>query len=181
MTALTLFVASFVVVFALGFQQLNVTANYVGVAFVTSLAISGAMLVQFKYLPGPTTAVEIWCYLVGSGLGIVAAMRAHPAIVDWCKRRSIPITVTYGSPTTGTERADLESDIALDAAVDAIESFCAPFTMGMLQWFDTDNPTSAPSTGPLIRRDVDRATRYLELREHIVRHPTVHSLVRFKV
>lgn len=81
MTALYLFAATFALVFALGVQQLNVTADWYAGAFVTSLAISSANLVLFKVLPGPTGAVDIAGYSLGGAFGIVAAMRAHPYIV----------------------------------------------------------------------------------------------------
>lgn len=83
MTALLLFGATFVVVFALGIQQLNVTADYLVAAFVTSMFISSANLVLFKLLPGPTTALDFTAYTLGGSCGIVASMRVHP----WLARR----------------------------------------------------------------------------------------------
>lgn len=81
MTALALFAATFVLVFALGVQQLNVTADWYAGAFFTSLVISTANLMLFKVLPGPTSAWDVIGYSLGGAFGIVAAMRAHPIIV----------------------------------------------------------------------------------------------------
>lgn len=87
MATVALFIASFVVVFALGFQQLNVSGRHYLLAFLTSLVIGSATLVQFKYLPGPTSPLEIGAYLAGSALGIVTSMWAHPALVRAIQRR----------------------------------------------------------------------------------------------
>ncbi len=78
MTAIALFAATFAVVFALGIQQLNVTADLYVAAFITSALISSANLVLFKLLPGPTTALDFLGYTMGGCFGIVASMRAHP-------------------------------------------------------------------------------------------------------
>lgn len=86
LTALYLFAATFVVVFLLGIQQLNVTADHHLAAFVTAIAISAANLVLFKLLPGPTAAAELAGYLLGGPCGIVASMRVYPRVVRWMGR-----------------------------------------------------------------------------------------------
>jgi hypothetical protein len=86
MTALLLFGASFLVVFALGFQQLNVTAGYVRLAIATSVLINAGTLLQFKVLPGPTSVLEVVAYFAGSAAGIVASMKAHPIAVRKLQR-----------------------------------------------------------------------------------------------
>ena len=94
MTALLLFLACFVLVFALGVQQLNVSANLHAAAAATSLVISTTQWVLIKWVSTPTTALEFAAYTLGSAAGIVAAMRAHPAMVRaWGRRR-------YGRPTS---------------------------------------------------------------------------------
>lgn len=189
MSALALFAASFVVVFALGFQQLNVTAGLYSLAFGTSILIGFSQLVLFKYLPGPTSAVDVTGYLLGNALGIVAAMKAHPALMSWRDRRDDVVRqavedlhagVQLEQDERGAERRQLETDIALAAARCEVESFCQPFSMGMAMWFDTNNPTSGPGTEATVQASVDRAVRYLDLRDQVVRHPTVHALVRFR-
>lgn len=81
MTALALFAASFAVVFLLCLQQLNIAHRHMLAAFATSMLISTASLVQFKLLPGPTGALEVTAYVIGSALGVVASMAAHPYLV----------------------------------------------------------------------------------------------------
>lgn len=80
-TALMLFAATFMVVFTLGLQQLNVDQGRAAAAFVTSIAIGASNLVLFKVLPGPTSALDVGAYLAGGAFGIVASMRAHPWLV----------------------------------------------------------------------------------------------------
>lgn len=87
MTALTLFTATFALVFALGLQSLNVNGGHRAAAFVTSFLIGTANLGLFKILPGPTGALEIAAYLLGGPFGIIAAMAAHPWIVRAYRRR----------------------------------------------------------------------------------------------
>jgi hypothetical protein len=82
MTAFLLFAANFALVFTLGLQQLNVNADRRGLAFMTSLLISGANLVLFKVLPGPIDLNEIAGYALGGAIGIVASMWAHPRLID---------------------------------------------------------------------------------------------------
>lgn len=77
MSALILFVAAFCIVFALGFQSLNVNRGHYLAAAVTSLAIGTANLVLLKLLPAQTTWLEIAAYLGGGPLGIAASMWAH--------------------------------------------------------------------------------------------------------
>lgn len=81
MTAMVLLLSTFVVVFALGLQSLNVNRGHLVLAAVTSLFIGTSNLVLFKVLPGPTDAWQIAAYLAGGPLGIVASMLAHPHLV----------------------------------------------------------------------------------------------------
>lgn len=83
MTALYLFAATFVLVFMLGVQQLNVTADQYAAAFISSAIISSANLVLFKLLPGPTSAADFAGYTLGGCFGIVASMRSHA----WAMRK----------------------------------------------------------------------------------------------
>lgn len=87
MNALVLFVATFVAVFALGLQSLNVNGRHFVAAGLTSLLIGGANLVLFKSLPGPTGPAELVGYLLGGPAGIICAMVAHPLLVGVAKRR----------------------------------------------------------------------------------------------
>lgn len=76
MTSTALFLSTFVLVFALGLQSLNVNGGHYVAAFVTSFAIGCANLVLFKLAPDASGA-EIAAYLSGGPFGIVCAMRAH--------------------------------------------------------------------------------------------------------
>lgn len=85
MTELALFASTFVTVFALGVQSLNVNNGHYAAAFCTSLAIGTGNLVLLKIVPGDTTPLQIVAYLAGGPFGIVAAMWAHPRLVRWMR------------------------------------------------------------------------------------------------
>lgn len=75
MTAIYLFFAAFITVFALGFQQQNVTGRHYVAAVLTSVVIGA-------------TAIDIAATLAGGPAGIVAAMYAHPRIARrWRARK----------------------------------------------------------------------------------------------
>lgn len=76
MTALIVFVSTFVSVFALGFQSQNVNQGHYWSAFLTSFAIGGGTLVLYKQLPSGGVW-EITGYLIGGATGITASMWAH--------------------------------------------------------------------------------------------------------
>jgi hypothetical protein len=80
-TAFLLFAATFAAVFALGIQQLNVNAGHKGLAFATSLFITGSQLVLFKVLPGPTEALQLCAHFLGAACGVVSSMWAHPYLL----------------------------------------------------------------------------------------------------
>jgi hypothetical protein len=86
MTELYLFASTFILVFALGFQSLNVNGGHFVSAFFTSFAIAGSNLVLFKMLPS-ANLTEVIAYLSGGPLGIVASMAAHRYFVAWGKAR----------------------------------------------------------------------------------------------
>jgi len=75
MTALMLFVSSFSLVFALGYQSLNVNNGHYRAAFLTSFAIGAANIAVLKLAPS-ASPTEIAAYLAGGPLGIVCAMKA---------------------------------------------------------------------------------------------------------
>ena len=76
MIALTIFASTFILVFALGFQSLNVNNGHYKAAFWTSFAISISNLVLFKTLP-QADPIQIAAYLSGGPFGIVTSMWAH--------------------------------------------------------------------------------------------------------
>ncbi|MBK8916405.1 MAG: hypothetical protein IPM64_17710 [Phycisphaerales bacterium] len=76
MSELALFSSTFVLVFALGLQSLNVNGGHYLAAFLTSFVIGGMNMVLYKLAPN-ASATEIMAYLVGGPLGIVTSMAAH--------------------------------------------------------------------------------------------------------
>jgi len=185
--ALALFAASFVVVFALGLQQMNVSAGYQRLAFCTSLAIGVASLVQFKVLPGPTGPLTIGAYLVGSAFGIVASMRTHPALVrmlaDWRQRRGLSTPAQKASDALG-ERLRLALAIAEPAAISDIERFCPAVSLESTRWYETalageDHDEGDPE-GAYERAAVEIAVRFLDAGHRLIHHPHLLTLVRFK-
>lgn len=83
MTELILFGSTFVLVFALGFQSLNVNGGHYLAAALTSFVIGAAQMLLLKLGPD-ASATEIIAFLCGGPLGIVTAMRVHPL---WIRRR----------------------------------------------------------------------------------------------
>ena len=80
MNALALFVSTFVLVFALGLQSLNVNGRHYALAFFTSFAIGAGNLVLFKLAPD-ATGLEIAAFMLGGPLGICTSIWAHPFLV----------------------------------------------------------------------------------------------------
>lgn len=79
MTHLALFASSFVTVFLLGVQQLNVHGRHYLAAVITSLGIGSAQIFLWKLIPS-ADAGQIAATLAGGPFGIVAAMWLHPII-----------------------------------------------------------------------------------------------------
>lgn len=82
MTALIIFGSTFILVFALGFQSLNVNNGHYKAAFFTSFAIAVSNLVLFKTVP-QAGAMEIAAYLTSGPFAIIASMWAHKR---WVKK-----------------------------------------------------------------------------------------------
>lgn len=87
MTELTLFLSSFLLVFALGLQSLNVNGGHYAAAFFTSFLIGAGNLIVLKLAPnaGPT---EMLAYLAGGPLGIICSMVFHAyakRIIRWLR------------------------------------------------------------------------------------------------
>lgn len=76
MTELALFASTYLLVFALGLQSLNVNGGHYRAAFFTSFLIGGSNLVVLKLAPN-ASAPEMLAYLAGGPLGIISSMWAH--------------------------------------------------------------------------------------------------------
>lgn len=81
MTAIVLFVSTYVTVLALVLQSLNVNRGHFIAAFMTSLAIGAGNFLLLKIVPGDTSTVEAAAYLLGGPLGCITAMWAHPRTI----------------------------------------------------------------------------------------------------
>lgn len=82
MTELALFASTFLLVFALGLQSLNVNNGRHAAAFFTSFLIGGANLIVLRLAPNATGS-EIAAYLSGGPLGILCAMK----VFAWQRRK----------------------------------------------------------------------------------------------
>jgi hypothetical protein len=80
--AAMLFGSTFVLVFALGMQSLNVNGGHKLAAAVTSLFIGSGQMILFKLAPSAGW-IEIAAFLMGGPFGIVASMMSHKHIVKW--------------------------------------------------------------------------------------------------
>lgn len=90
MTEITLFCSTFVLVFALGAQSLNVNNGHYIAAAMTSFVIGGGQMVLFKLAPDASIS-EIVAFLAGGPFGITASMWAHPRLTKLMRRKSKPI------------------------------------------------------------------------------------------
>lgn len=76
MTTLLIFISTFITVFALGFQSLNVNGGHYRAAFLNSFLIGAGNLAILKIVPD-ANAIQMLAYLAGGPLGIIASMWAH--------------------------------------------------------------------------------------------------------
>ncbi|MEW6562725.1 MAG: hypothetical protein AB1400_05765 [Pseudomonadota bacterium] len=88
MSALFIFAATFAVVLFLGLQSLNVNGGHKMLAVLTSFGISAANLFILKIMPGPTDWLDVFAYLTGGPLGILASMYLHPHVVRLFGKKS---------------------------------------------------------------------------------------------
>jgi len=73
---MTLFLSAFVTVFALAFQQQNVTGGHYRLAILTAFIIAGAQFVMIRAV----AFSEWWEFLLmagGAAVGVVSAMYTH--------------------------------------------------------------------------------------------------------
>lgn len=176
MTAALLFFATFALVSLLGLQQLTVERGHKLAAFITSPLISGAYLVLFKLLPGPTDLFQIAMHMLGGALGIVASMVVHPYLVGMLRGIPPRPPAPDSSATHTVETARLATELAERHARQDIESYCVAEKLGRYVWYDT---ATALREGADVEEIIDRAIRYLNLRKLIAHHPQHGNLVRF--
>ena len=80
MTTLLIFASTFITVFALGFQSLNVNGGHYRAAFLNSFLIGAGNLAILKIVPD-ANAIQMAAYLAGGPLGIIVSMWAHKRTV----------------------------------------------------------------------------------------------------
>lgn len=80
MTELLLFLSTFLLVFFLGLQSLNVNGGHTRAAFCTSFGIGLGNLILFKLAPNANWS-ECLAYLAGGPLGIVSSMTVHRRVM----------------------------------------------------------------------------------------------------
>ncbi len=76
MSTVIVFVSTFVAVFALGFQSLNVNQGHYKSAALTSFAIGGSNLFILKIIPDGDLYAMV-AYLIAGPLAIVSSMWVH--------------------------------------------------------------------------------------------------------
>lgn len=86
MDALLVFASTFIAVFFLGLQSLNVNQGQHLAASVTSIFISLGHIALYKYMP-TGGAIELAGYFTGGVLGINAGMWFHPRAKAWFTAR----------------------------------------------------------------------------------------------
>jgi hypothetical protein len=76
MIELGIFASTFLAVFFLGLQSLNVNGGHYVLAFCTSVGIGASHLLLYRVMPDPT-GLQVLAYLLGGPFGIVASMWMH--------------------------------------------------------------------------------------------------------
>lgn len=76
MTSLLILISTFALVFALGFQSLNVNNGHYKSAFFTSFAIGLSNLILLKTVP-QAGVFEIAAYLISGPFAIITSMKVH--------------------------------------------------------------------------------------------------------
>lgn len=83
-SALLCFASTFVAVFALGLQSLNVNQGHYWAAAGTSLMIGTSTIALYKFIPGANwISAETICYLAGGVSGITSSMWFHRRFKAW--------------------------------------------------------------------------------------------------
>jgi len=95
MSLFLLFLSSFLVVFLLVFQQLNVSRRHYGLAAITSVAIT---LTQFIVVKGMASggAPEMVFMSAGAVLGVLTSMASHDRLFRWRAARLTAKTAIEG-------------------------------------------------------------------------------------
>lgn len=86
LSASIVFASTFLTVFALGLQSLNVNQGHYIAAAATSAAISSGHLWLYRVMPDPS-ALDLVGYYLGGIVGITASMWFHRNVKAWWAAR----------------------------------------------------------------------------------------------
>src|SRR5688500_18506270 len=86
MTAFILFLSTFLLVFGLGLQSLNVNSGLYRSAFFTSFLIGSMQMITLKLGPNANW-LEIAGYLSGGPFGIISSMFFHKHYKVWIEKK----------------------------------------------------------------------------------------------
>lgn len=84
--ALLVFAATYVSVFTLGLQSLNVNQGHYVAAAVTSFFIGSGHILLYKYMPD-SGALQLAGYYLGGILGITSSIWFHKRVRSWWAER----------------------------------------------------------------------------------------------
>lgn len=82
MDTVVIFCATFLLVFGMGFQALNVTKGHIKAAFVTSFLLGLANLALLKMVPSTESMLDIAAFLCGGPFGVIASMKLHSMFME---------------------------------------------------------------------------------------------------
>ena len=97
MSALLCFASTFVAVFALGLQSLNVNGGYYWAAAFTSLLIGAGHIALYKFMPGADLG-DVVGYLAGGVTGITSSMWFHREVKAWWTMRRLRQSTAASAP-----------------------------------------------------------------------------------
>jgi hypothetical protein len=80
--ALLIFAATYIAVFTLGLQSLNVNQGHYFAAAVTSLGIGAGHVLLYRYMPS-ASVLELTGYFAGGVAGITSSMWFHRRAKAW--------------------------------------------------------------------------------------------------
>lgn len=80
MTSLIILFSSILLVTMLGIQSLSINNNLRWAASINSFMISLAQLVMLKVMPGPTSHLDVFCYLIGGPIGVQITLWIFPKV-----------------------------------------------------------------------------------------------------
>jgi peptidoglycan biosynthesis protein MviN/MurJ (putative lipid II flippase) len=111
MSTVLVFASTFVSVFALGVQSLNVNQGHYFAAAVTSFFISTGHIWLYRVMPNPSL-VDYVGYYLGGIAGITASMWFHRTVRAWWKARR-ERKVLFRNPRPRLNATDEHADVRL--------------------------------------------------------------------